>query len=126
MRTERRARIVSRNARERASASSGSRRSHSSGTGVYGIDAHTSLRVRTRGDAPRMQIDKSTIISELEKQGKNEHVQKALQELPDKIDHEQHAQLLEKYGIDPGKLVAKELGNLTGAEAARQPPAKSR
>jgi poly-D-alanine transfer protein DltD len=53
-----------------------------------------------------MQIDKSLIISELEKQGKSEHVQKALAELPDKIDHEQHAQLLEKYGIDPGKLVA--------------------
>jgi len=51
-----------------------------------------------------MQIDKSLIISELEKQGKNEHVQKALQELPDKIDHEQHAALLEKFGIDPGNL----------------------
>lgn len=59
-----------------------------------------------------MHIDKSTIISELEKQGKNEHVQKALQELPEKIDHEKHAQLLEKYGIDPGALVAKELGKI--------------
>ena len=59
-----------------------------------------------------MKIDKSLIISELEKQGKNEHVQKALQELPDKIDHEEHAQLLQKYGIDPGKLVEKELGRL--------------
>jgi poly-D-alanine transfer protein DltD len=54
-----------------------------------------------------MHIDKSLIISELEKQGKSEHVQKALQELPDKIDHEQHAQLLEKFGIDPGKLAAE-------------------
>ena len=68
-----------------------------------------------------MKIDKSLIISELEKQGKNEHVQKALQELPDKIDHEEHAQMLEKFGIDPGKLVAKELGNLTGAEAQAEP-----
>ena len=54
-----------------------------------------------------MHIDKSLIISELEKQGKSEQVQKALQELPDKIDHEQHAQLLEKFGIDPGKLAAE-------------------
>jgi hypothetical protein len=53
-----------------------------------------------------MQIDKSFIISELEKQGKSEHVQKALQELPEKIDHEQHAQMLEKFGLDPGKLAA--------------------
>ena len=59
-----------------------------------------------------MHIDKSTVIAELDKQGKNEHVRKALQELPDKIDHEQHAAMLEKFGIDPGKLVAKELGKI--------------
>ena len=60
-----------------------------------------------------MHIDKSTIIAELEKQGKNEHVQKALQELPDKIDHEEHAEMLQqKFGIDAGKLVAKELGRI--------------
>jgi hypothetical protein len=60
-----------------------------------------------------MEIDRSTVIAELEKQGKNEHVQKALQELPEKIDHhEKHAAMLEKLGIDPGKLVAKELGKL--------------
>ena len=59
-----------------------------------------------------MHIDKSLVIEELRKAGKEEHVQKALAELPDKIDHEEHAQMLEKLGIDPGKLVAKELGRL--------------
>ena len=66
-------------------------------------------RVRFRRHARtsrRMHIDKSLIISELEKQGKSEHVQKALAELPDKVDHEEHAQMLQKYGIDPGKLAA--------------------
>jgi hypothetical protein len=30
--------------------------------------------------------------------------------VPDKIDHEQHAQMLEqKFGIDPGKLAEKAL-----------------
>jgi DNA-binding protein H-NS len=53
-----------------------------------------------------MHIDKSLIISELEKQGKSEQAQKALAELPDKVDHEEHAQMLQKYGIDPGKLAA--------------------
>ena len=53
-----------------------------------------------------MHIDKSLIISELEKQGKSEHVQKALAELPDKVDHEEHAQMLQRYGLDPGKLAA--------------------
>ncbi len=54
-----------------------------------------------------MKLDKNFVIEELRKQGKNEHVQKALEELPDKIDHEEHAQMLERFGIDPGHLVQK-------------------
>ncbi|MDX6512189.1 MAG: hypothetical protein QOE36_1693 [Gaiellaceae bacterium] len=65
-----------------------------------------------------MHLDKDFVIEELRKQGKNEHVQKALEELPDKIDHEKHAQMLQKLGVDPGDLVQKfaqrELGGLTG------------
>lgn len=58
-----------------------------------------------------MQLDKSEVIDLLRKEGKNEHVQKAIQELPDKIDHEQHAQMLEqRFGIDPGKLADKAIG----------------
>ena len=53
-----------------------------------------------------MHIDKSLIISELEKQGKSDQVQKALAELPEKVDHEEHAEMLQRYGIDPGKLAA--------------------
>jgi hypothetical protein len=56
-----------------------------------------------------VEIDKAQVVAFLEKEGKNEHVQMALQELPDKIDHEQHAQLLEKVGVDPGKLVEQQL-----------------
>jgi hypothetical protein len=48
------------------------------------------------------------VIDLLRKEGKNEHVQKALQELPDKIDHEEHAAMIQqKFGIDPGKLAEK-------------------
>lgn len=54
-----------------------------------------------------MEIDKQQVIELLRKEGKNEHVQKAIDELPQKIDHEQHAQMLEKFGIDPGELAAK-------------------
>ena len=72
-----------------------------------------------------MQLDKQDIVDLLRKEGKNEHVQKALQELPNKIDHEQHAHMLqEKFGIDPGKLLQKaaekELGSPTAATA--KPP----
>ena len=65
-----------------------------------------------------MKLDKEFVIDELRKQGKNEHVQKALQELPDKIDHEQHAQMLEKFGIDPGHLAQK----FADASLEPQPP----
>jgi hypothetical protein len=54
-----------------------------------------------------MQLDKQFVIDELRKAGKDEHVQKAMQELPDKVDHEEHAQQLEKLGLDPGKLAEK-------------------
>ena len=54
-----------------------------------------------------MQLDKQFVLDELRKEGKNEHVQKAIDELPEKIDHDQHAAMLEKFGLDPGKLAAK-------------------
>ena len=57
-----------------------------------------------------MQLDKEEVVDLLRKEGKNEHVQKALDELPEKIDHEQHAEMLQqKFGIDPGKLAEKAL-----------------
>jgi hypothetical protein len=61
-----------------------------------------------------MELTKEFVLDELRKQGKNEHVQKAMAELPDKIDHEQHAQMLEKFGIDPGQLALKAERNLLG------------
>jgi hypothetical protein len=54
-----------------------------------------------------MQLDKQWVVDELRKQGQSEKVQQALQKLPDKIDHNQHAALLENLGIDPGKLAQK-------------------
>lgn len=51
-----------------------------------------------------MQLDKQFVLDELKKEGQSEKVQQALNELPEKIDHEQHAAMLEKLGLDPGKL----------------------
>ncbi len=51
-----------------------------------------------------MQIPTHLIEEELRKQGRSAEAQKLLSELPAKIDHEQHAQMLEKIGLDPGKL----------------------
>ncbi|HST18088.1 MAG TPA: hypothetical protein VLK36_10495 [Gaiellaceae bacterium] len=54
-----------------------------------------------------MEIDKSMVIDEIKKQGQSERVQQALDQLPAKIDHEQHAAMLEKFGVDPGKLAER-------------------
>ena len=64
-----------------------------------------------------MQLDKHEVVDLLRKAGRDQHVERALAELPDKIDHEKDAQLLqEKFGIDPGKLAEKaaekELGRI--------------
>jgi hypothetical protein len=76
-----------------------------------------------------VQLDKQFVIDELRKQGQNEQVQKAIQELPDKIDHEQHAGLLTKFGIDPGKLAAsaieRGMGSSTDAKASQPEPVKT-
>lgn len=54
-----------------------------------------------------MQLDRRFVLDELKKQGKSDQVEKALNELPAKIDHERHAALLLKFGIDPGQLAEK-------------------
>jgi hypothetical protein len=54
-----------------------------------------------------MQLDKQFVLDELRKAGQNDRVQQAVQELPDKIDHEQHAASLQKLGLDPGQLAEK-------------------
>ena len=59
------------------------------------------------GNRARMELDKQFVLEELQKAGKDEHVQKAVQELPDKIDHNKDAALLQKFGLDPGKLAEK-------------------
>ncbi len=54
-----------------------------------------------------MQLDKQFVLDEIRKEGQSQHVQQAIQELPERIDHDQHAALLEKLGLDPGKLAQK-------------------
>jgi hypothetical protein len=56
-----------------------------------------------------MRFDKQFVLDELKKEGNSAKVQQALDELPEKIDHEQHAAALQKLGLDPGKLAEKAL-----------------
>jgi hypothetical protein len=57
-----------------------------------------------RKHAP-MEIPKDKIIDQLRERGADDKVQQAEQQLPDQVDPEQHADQLQKLGIDPQDLV---------------------
>ena len=57
-----------------------------------------------------MQIDKSQILELLKSQGQHDQAGQAEQELPDQVDTDQHAGLLEKLGLSPMELVTKLAG----------------
>lgn len=54
-----------------------------------------------------MQIDKQQILDLLRSKGDNQKADQAQQELPDKVDPDQHADLLAKHGVDPQELKGK-------------------
>jgi len=58
-----------------------------------------------------MEFDKETIFEEIRKRV-GDH-QKAAEELPDEVDHEQHSDLLKRFGIDdPSELANSVQGRL--------------
>jgi hypothetical protein len=59
-----------------------------------------------------MQFDKSTILDLLRQQGKNDQADQADQELPDRVDTDQHAGLLQRFGLDPNELLGRFTGGL--------------
>jgi hypothetical protein len=63
-----------------------------------------------------MQIPKEQILDFLREQGKQDQVGEADQQLPDQVDTEQHAGLLQKFGIDPGELLSKFGGGALGGK----------
>ena len=52
-----------------------------------------------------MQIPKEQILELLRSRGQDDKAQQADGELPDQVDTEQHAGILQKLGLDPGDLV---------------------
>lgn len=51
-----------------------------------------------------MQIPKEQILSMIESRMGSGQAQAAADQLPDQVDHEQHADLLSNFGIDPQEL----------------------
>jgi hypothetical protein len=54
-----------------------------------------------------MQIDKQEIVKLLREKGEDDKAQQAEQQLPDKVDHEEHKNLLEQIGVNPQELISK-------------------
>jgi hypothetical protein len=54
-----------------------------------------------------MEIPKDEILEMLRSRGDDDKASQAAQELPDQVDTERDAGLLEKFGIDPSELLGK-------------------
>ncbi len=63
-----------------------------------------------------MEIPKDQILDMLRQQGKDDQVGEADKQLPDQVDPEQDAGLLQKFGIDPGDLLSKFGGGALGGK----------
>ena len=59
-----------------------------------------------------MELNKDTIVNFLKQQGRHDEAAQADQQLPDKVDHEQHADLLARFGLDSKDLLDKLPGGL--------------
>ena len=63
-----------------------------------------------------MEIPKQQILDLLREQGKDDKVAEADSQLPDQVDPEQHAGLLEKFGLNPADLLMKFAGGGLGGK----------
>jgi hypothetical protein len=61
-----------------------------------------------------MKVPKEEILELLRDKGEHGKAAQAERELPDKVDHDQHSDLLSRFGIDPKELVGKFGGQLGG------------
>jgi hypothetical protein len=57
-----------------------------------------------------VQLDKSMILDLLRERGQQDQASQAEQELPDQVDTDQHAGLLQRFGLDPAELAQKFMG----------------
>ena len=57
-----------------------------------------------------MQLDKNQILDLLRGGGQQDQASQAEQQLPDQVDTDQHAGLLQQFGLDPQELIQKFMG----------------
>jgi hypothetical protein len=54
-----------------------------------------------------MEIDKQQVVDMLRERGDHEKADQAEQQLPDKVDHEEHAGMLGELGVNPQELIGR-------------------
>jgi uncharacterized protein YidB (DUF937 family) len=59
-----------------------------------------------------MQIPKDKILEILHQQGDTDKANQAEQKLPDHVDTDQHADLLQKLGVNPQELLSRLGGDI--------------
>jgi len=57
-----------------------------------------------------MKIDKDQIIGMLRDRGDHQQADEAERELPSEVDHEEHAGMLDRLGLDPKDVLSKITG----------------
>jgi hypothetical protein len=57
-----------------------------------------------------VQIDKSTILDLLRERGQQDQANQADQELPEQVDTDRDAGLLQRFGLDPQELLQRFMG----------------
>jgi hypothetical protein len=70
-----------------------------------------------------MQLDKNMILDLLRQRGDHQSADQAHQELPDQVDTDQHAGVLDRFGLDPRSW---RLGSPAAVCRARNPYATRR
>ena len=55
----------------------------------------------------QVQFSKEQVVSMIESRSGSDQAQQAAQQLPDQVDHEDHADLLNKFGINPQEMVSQ-------------------
>jgi hypothetical protein len=54
-----------------------------------------------------MEFDKQTVIDMIRDQMGSQRAEQAAQQLPDQVDHEQHSDLLQQFGVNPQDLMTR-------------------
>ena len=57
-----------------------------------------------------MQIDKNMVLDLLRERGQQDQASQAEQELPDQVDTDRDAGVLQRFGLDPQELLQRFMG----------------